>query len=490
MAGAGFGDSQQVFPMLIDRPKQFAAERVHVKDEATAGEAGAAPAAEPGAGTPHGATGNRELARRLSRASVWALAVYVGGAGLTSIAQLEIARLVGVSSYGTYSYVLAWITFLAYAATLGFHVTLLRFVPTYGVKEAWPLARGVINFSLGWSLAASVVAGAVGALVVMASYDRLEPELRTSMMIGMATIPLMTMCLIGAALIRAFGGVVSALLPERIVRDGLLLALVGGAAALTLPMNAKLVMAALLISSILTILLVIVTVRRLWLPSLQGVRPAYASPDWWRAVLPIMIMSAVDILMNRIGVMLLGWTGNVREAGIFSVGFSIAMLMVLPRVAVGTMFAPTVADLHTRGDRAGLQKLFSRASVLSLLGAAVLGLPLIVVMEPLLGWFGRDFTSGAMLASILVVGQVSAAAFGPQLHLLTMTGYERPAAVIMVACAALTVAGCAVGIALGGATGAAIATTVATVIWNIAMAVWIQKNLGLSPGLYSALTGR
>ena len=43
-----------------------------------------------------------------------------------------------------YAYVSAWVTLLGYFSTLGFHVSLLRFVPAYQAREEWALARGVI----------------------------------------------------------------------------------------------------------------------------------------------------------------------------------------------------------------------------------------------------------------------------------------------------------------------------------------------------------
>lgn len=434
---------------------------------------------------------SRELAQRLSHASVWALVVYVGGAGLTSLAQLQIAYLVGVSGFGVYSYVFAWITFLAYNATLGFNVALLRLVPAYSAKQQWSLARGVIQFALGASFSASVVVAAVGAWVVAASADSLPSEHATSMLIGMAALPLITMYLVGAALLRAFGGVVSALLPERIVRDGLLMVLVGLAAvALSRPLDAPLVMVALLASSACTVGLVVVTARRLWPREMRGIKPDYAVEDWWSSMLPIMIMTAVDVLISRTGVILLGWTGNIRDAGIFTLGFSVAMLLMLPRVAVGTIFSPTVAALHARNDRSGLQALFARASVLSLAGAAVLALPLLLLTEPLLRWFGEDFVACAPIAQILLIGQIFAAAAGPQQNLLTMTGNERAALATMIASAGLNIAGCAIGITLYGATGAAVATTATIVFWTVAMAVCIHRRLGLVPGLAAAIARR
>ncbi|MBN8939921.1 MAG: polysaccharide biosynthesis C-terminal domain-containing protein [Rhizobiales bacterium] len=452
-------------------------------------DARAAPADGAGASTATGRSG--ELGRRLARGSAWAFLAYVGGAALTFVAQLVIARLMGATSYGVYSYVVAWSSVLAYGSTLGFNVALLRFVPAYAVNEQWPLARGIILFALKWSLAAALATAVVGAVIVLASSERLHPDLTHSMLIGLAAVPLITMYLVGGAVLRVFGGVVSALLPERIVRDSLLLTFIALIALTTSrPPNATLATAALLVSSIATVGLVAIIARRLWLPGLRGVRPAYAPRDWWPALMPLMVMSAVDVLMTRTGVMLLGWTGNIREAGIFAVGFNVAMLLVLPRVAVSTMFAPTVSDLHARGDRQALQKVFANASTLSLAGSALLALPLLFLMGPLLRWFGEDFASGSRIAYILVIGQVFAAATGPQQSLLTMTGHERAAAALMIASAGLNILGCVLGIPRYGPIGAAMATTATMVAWNVAMAIYIHRHLGLVPGLVSGLGWR
>src|SRR5262245_30281200 len=83
----------------------------------------------------------------LARASIAAFVVFVVGALLTYVAQLVTARIIGPDSYGIYAYVLAWVTLLAYSSTLGFHVSLLRFVPAYQTKEEWALVRGVIQYS-------------------------------------------------------------------------------------------------------------------------------------------------------------------------------------------------------------------------------------------------------------------------------------------------------------------------------------------------------
>ncbi|MER8883324.1 lipopolysaccharide biosynthesis protein [Mesorhizobium sp. M0408] len=430
-----------------------------------------------------------DTGRGLGYASIFALLVYIGGAGLTSLAQLLIARIVGSTSYGIYSYVLAWTSVLAYLATLGFHVSLLRFVSAYSAKGRLDLVHGVIRFALQRSLAAATLFGIVGAALIFFFSDPSHKELQISQLLGMAAVPLVTAYALGATLVRAFGGGVSALLPERIVRDGLLLTLLGmaGLSGSWTP-NAPLVMQAVLASSAITVGLVFVMATKFQPPGLRQVQPGDESREWWSAVPPMMLMAGLDVFISRAGVMVLGWTHHIREAGIFALGLNVALLVSLSLVAVSTMFAPTAAALHARGDRMALQQLFSRAALLSSGGALTMAIPMLAIIEPLLSWFGGDFSTAAPVARILILGYVFVALCGPQMLLLMMTGNEWAAAATMIVGAAASIIGCATGIALYGAPGAAVGLALALAIWNVAMSIYISKRLKIIPGLIFALT--
>ncbi|MGX9177916.1 oligosaccharide flippase family protein [Mesorhizobium sp. BHbdii] len=432
---------------------------------------------------------NKDMGRSLGYASIFALLIYIGGAGLTSLAQLLIARLVGSTSYGIYSYVLAWTSVLGYLATLGFNVSLLRFVSAYRANGRLDLAHGVVRFALQRSLAAATLFGMIGAALLYFFSDPSHKELEISQLLGMAAVPLVTASALGAALIRAFGGGVSALLPERIVRDGLLLMLLGVAAfSGSWTLNAPLVMQAVLASSGITVGLVFIMATRFQPPGLRQTQPSDASQEWWAAVPPIMLMAGLDVFISRAGVMVLGWTGHIRDAGIFALGLNVALLVSLALVAVGVMFSPAAAALHTRGDRKGLQQLFSRAAILSSAGAIAMAIPLVVIVKPLMNWFGEDFSTGAPIARVLMLGYVFVALCGPQLNLLTMTGNEWAAAAAMIVGAVAGIIGCAAGIELYGPLGAAVGLALALAVWNLAMAIYIRKRLKIMPALIFALT--
>jgi hypothetical protein len=138
-----------------------------------------------------------DLTDRLARASLWSFLIYVGGAGLTGLAQLVIARTVGATSYGIYSYVLAWTTMLSYVATLGFSMVLLRFVPSYSVKGQWSLARGVIRFAFQRSFLVAMAIAICGIAVVLSLGRNFGHEMTVSLAIGLAIVPLVALYVLG-----------------------------------------------------------------------------------------------------------------------------------------------------------------------------------------------------------------------------------------------------------------------------------------------------
>src|SRR5689334_24904989 len=138
----------------------------------------------------------------LGRASIAALAVYIVGAGLTCVAQLVTARIIGPDSYGVYAYVLAWITLLAYFSTLGFHVSLLRFVPAYQVREEWALVRGVIQYSQRGAAATAMTIVLIGVCGIVALHGSLRPELALTFLLGIAAVPFLALHFICAAVVR------------------------------------------------------------------------------------------------------------------------------------------------------------------------------------------------------------------------------------------------------------------------------------------------
>ena len=160
-------------------------------------------------------------------------------------------------------------------------------------------------------------------------------------------------------------------------------------------------------------------------------------------------------------------------------------MVTLPRIAVNTLFAPEIAALYARNDKATMQVLITSATTWTLCLGAGIAAVLFILAEPFLAWFGPGYEAGAPTLRILLIGQVLIAGAGSQLHVMAMTGHERSAAVLLVCSAVANVGVSMILIEFLGSTGAAIGTTTTLVVWNAAMAVFLNRQLGLLPGVFA-----
>lgn len=422
--------------------------------------------------------------RRVVRGGITAFALYIAGVGLAYCSQLAIARIVSADTYGIYAYVLAWISVLAYLSALGFDVALLRFLPVYETNRAWALLRGVIQYAERSVTLVAAVVVVLGVSFVMLRADSLSPALKDTFLIGFTLVPVLSLLWIRCSMLRAFGGVVSAVAPDRIVRDGTLLVLVLVATLGTRGhVDAPFVMMATLVSSVLSLGIATTLLHRLQPGVLANVAPAYAASTWCVTALPLVVMGVTEVFMNRTGVLLLGWIGDTKSAGVYSVAFNIGFVVTLPRAAINTLFAPTVSALFTQKNQAILQVLITKSALWTLCAATFIAASLFVFAEPLLAWFGEEYVVGAPALRILLIGHVIAACAGSQMQVMTMTGSERAAAALLLLGALSNIVAGAVLIELFGLAGAAIATAVVQVVLNLAMALFIWHRLHLLSGV-------
>lgn len=413
-----------------------------------------------------------------------AFAVYAASAALTYSSQLVAARLMGATSFGVYAYVLAWMTFLAYFCALGSDVSLLRFVAAYKATRRWDLLRGIVRYAevrtatVGLSVAAIGILGAVFRCIGTTS------EAAHAFAIGFPLTPLLALLWIRCSTVRALGGIVSAIAPERIVREMALIGVLSGFALVSpTRIGAPIAMLSTVLAAIVALAVVSVSRRRLFPAGSQGEPRSYDRELWCRTGLPLMIITAVEILWNRTGIIVLGWLGDTRGAGMYSLAFNIAFVAALPRTAINAVYAPTISDLFVRNRTAELQALVAKASFLTLIGAFAMSLPLWLLTEPILRLFGPDFAAAALLVRILLIGQVIAAAFGSQLYVMTMTGEEIPAAAITLGTVAINFLSAVWLTESLGRSGAAVATVGTLVLWNVAMAFFIWRRLRLWPSM-------
>ncbi len=399
---------------------------------------------------------------------------------------LLLARFLGKDDYGRYAFSFAWASLLALVATLGVDRFLVRGIAVYEVEGKWPLMKGLLRRSNQVVLLTSVTIAAAGCLVAVAW---LSASLRGPFCVAMLLVPLTALTLLRQGAMQAFGRVVSGQIPEFLIRPLLivvgvcLLELAGGSvlsATTALGVNVAAVATAF-------------TVGTIWLiralpPGLRSVTPLYATWEWIRASVPMMVITGVWLLNSYIGIIVAGTLKGPGAAGVYSVVQNGAAVIVVFLVAANMPLAPAVARLHARKDAAELERTTERIAWAGLLVSMPVCIALALFPGLFLGLFGASFKSGSTALTIVALGQLANAAAGPSGTVLIMTGHEI-AAVKAVGTGALVNLALAIALVpIVGVTGSAIAFTASLVFWNLALVLIARRRLGVNVTAFRRLS--
>lgn len=411
--------------------------------------------------------------------SAFTTAVLQGGSSLMGFgAAVLLAHFLGPAGYGRYAFTLACAGVLTIVATLGLNRFVVRGIAVYETQGRWELMKGLMVRASEVVLLASAAIVLIGFGVALVW---LNPSLRWPFCVGMLLVPLTALTLLRQAVMQALGRVVAGQLPEYLLRPILILIGIGvlklaGGGLLTSTSSLAVNVGAVAIACIVGG----VTLRRAMPVVLAAVRPAYATREWMRAALPMMLISGVWLLNNNFTTVVVGSLGGSHAAGVYSVVEKAGEIIVLVLVAANMPLAPAIARLHARRDREGLERATVRVAQATLLTSVPIAASFIVFPHVYLSIFGDGFQGGATALRIIAVGQLVNAAAGPAGNVLLMTGHERAAVVGMIAG---LLANVALGVALVpslGVTGGAIAFAGSLVVWNAILVVLARRRVGVN----------
>jgi O-antigen/teichoic acid export membrane protein len=172
-----------------------------------------------------------------------------------------------------------------------------------------------------------------------------------------------------------------------------------------------------------------------------------------------------------------------EEVGIYAAAARAAQVILLFIISVSLMFSPFVADLHARGERDKLDRLYKWLTRWTLAASLPLFIVLAVTPTSALRLFGAEFGAGATALNILLVGQLVNVATGAVGFILIMVGrtgwdlvvYAASVAVDVLA-AALLIGGLGMGIE-----GAAIAGAATMILSKLARLFLVWRFVGIQP---------
>ena len=421
---------------------------------------------------------NKDLQSIAGGAGLSVLGRIVNGA-LSFLYGVVIARLLDVHSVGVVMLALTVIRIAEFVARMGLELGTLHFVAILAGKGDVGAVRATVRNAVRLVLVSSVVlalilawcAAPLSALFTMPDF---APVIR---ILSVSLVPTsVTMVLLAALLaLKRFG---DNTLCERIVLPAanlvicsiLLLAgfgIVGAgvayvaAALIALPMAARFFQ------------------RSMAAAGHAGT--AVRSRELLRFSAPVLLVIVLTQLLFWVDIVMLGLLRNASEVGVYSAAARTAFVANMIVAAAGQIFAPTISNLHSRGELAQLQALYKTVGKWTFLVTAPVVALLLLLSGEILQAFGPAFTAGKTALVILALSQLVDASTGASTFMLTMSGRLRLMIINTGTALGLNIALNAWLVPRHGIDGAAMATFLALATFQLMALIQTRLTLGMHP---------
>ena len=415
------------------------------------------------------------LARRMAGT---AFLIRVASAVLAYGSQILFARWMGSSEFGIYVYVWTWVLLIGGIVDIGLASAAQRFIPEYTERGQFDLLRG---FLVGARWLAFGVATAIGVLGVLGVY-LLEPWLDhpvvVPLLLACVALPSYGLTHMQEGIARSYNWVNLSNLPPYVIRQIVLIALMGTAYALGLTTDAV----SATIMGVVSYWVIcagqfLVLNRRLVHQVERG--PKTFDFKYWLAIsLPIFMVESFYLLLSYSDVLILKQYSSPHEVAVYYASAKTLALVAFVYYAVAQTAAHKFAELHVNGDRERLADYIAQIVRLTFWPSFAATVLVLAFGVPLLWLFGGEFVEGYHLMFILAVGLLARAAVGPVERLLIMLDQHYACAVVYGAAFAINVVLCVLLIPHLGTAGAAVSMSTALVVESILLFVVTKRRLG------------
>ncbi|MBV8697939.1 lipopolysaccharide biosynthesis protein [Bradyrhizobium sp.] len=405
--------------------------------------------------------------------------IRVFSAALAYLAQILLARWMGGAEYGTYVYVWTWVLLLGSVMDFGISTSAQKIIPEYRARDQHALLRGFLAGSRWMAFLVSTLVSLALAGLVKALSPWIDPEAVLPLYIGCMTLPAFVVANTQDGIARSHDWMRLGLMPQFIVRQGLIIALTAAAFMLGVRLGASAAMlaSAAAVWAAMTGQMLVLN-RRLDAHVAPGPK-AYDISGWLAVSLPILLVEGFYLLLSYTDVLVLQQFRSSEEVGVYYAVIKTLALVSFIHYAMSATTAHRFAEYNAAGDRARLSAYVAHAIKWTFWPSLAATALLLVFGKPLLWLFGPRFTSGYEIMFLAAIGLVGRAAIGPVERLLNMLGHQNVCAAAYAAAFVMNVVLCIVLVPRFGGYGAATATSTALMFETVLLFWIVRWRLGL-----------
>lgn len=405
--------------------------------------------------------------------------IRVVSAALAYLLQIFLARWMGGSDYGIYVYVWTWVLLIGSVMDFGISASAQKIIPEYRTSGDHALLRGFLSGSRWMTFAVSAVLAATLAGVVRLLSPWLDAGAVIPLYLGCLTLPPFVVANTQDGIARSHDWMRLGLMPQFIVRQGLIIGLTAGALALGVHLGAAAAMAASAAAVWIAMLGQMIALnRRLAAHVAPGPR-SYDVRGWLAISLPILLVEGFYLLLSYTDVLVLQQFRKPEEVGVYFAVVKTLALVSFIHYAMSATTAHRFAEYNALGDKERLSAYMAHAINWTFWPSLAATLALLALGKPLLWLFGPQFVTGYHIMFIAAIGLVVRSAIGPVERLLNMVGHQHACAAAYALAFVANLTLCVVLVPHFGGYGAAAATSISLTFETVLLFAIVRRRLGL-----------
>lgn len=419
-----------------------------------------------------------EISKKISLSMLLQLAGLVISLGLT----MYITRSIGAIEYNAYAISFSWITLLSHISLVGFDVLITREMnnPDHSdnVKSAILNKAGFISVVVSFILGAGLFAFAW----YFYEDNPLEANsyLKEACLIAAAAIPLFTLMLLLKAYMKGVKQNVTGMIPETILRPGLLLigliCFIGYFGSI----NVEWIILLNIIAIFIGLFAAILFVKKHDLKSTEKIP---FDKKYWKPALTFFFLSFVMMANNQSDLLMLSfWDSTSDHVGAYNIALKLTNFIAMPLVVMNAVIAPYLVEYFKDNKLEPHLKAIKNITRLIFVFGAILSVSFFLFPAFFLGLFGPEnqYQMASIPLIILGFGQLYNVLLGAVGNALNMAGSEKIVFIVSAITLVINLALNAILIPYYGLIGASIGTIVSLVVWNSVLAVALKRKHGVN----------
>lgn len=392
-----------------------------------------------------------------------------------------VVRYIGVASYGKFTYIFSYISFLPVLITLGLDQALVFYIPKLINNNSDKELNSMITFAICIPLIFSMMS--ISILMIYSKViskfllKNIEYDIYIKLLIPIVILIVLSNIINGV--FRGLGNIKYNVVSDNFISPILKVVIILALVLMRYKSNSIII--AYYIATFFSTLYLGIKLLRIKIIGKINIKYSENYKKLLKFSFPLLITGMLGYIVQRTDVIMIGYFLRSDKVGIYNIASQIGSISSFILIAFSSIFASTISSLYHSGSMEKLSQIYKIITkwivTINLIAFAII----LIFSKDIMHLFGKDFIYGSTALILISIGQVVNAATGLVGLMNTMTGHPQYEIYIAIVVMVISLLTNYFLIPIYGINGAAVASLLSVAVSNILRLVFLYRDSKLHP---------